>query len=620
MAKFSILSKDGSIEKYSGAPQYSGTYLGVPYIEFSSISSPLPINWQVGDYVDYYRTGFRYKLYSLPEPEKHARPGEYGAAFVYRNVKFYEATKELEIALFRDIVPDDNTIHFSTRQDVSFFANVYGVARRIQECINTIFPNKWRIEVFDTDKEDVLALFNETKEFSISSGSCLDALSQIYETWKNVGWTHTYDEAAALDVITIGRTSVRDIQNTTNSFAYGRGNGLKSIKRAAANEGEFATRLYVFGSERNIPNRYYNNFDILNKESVDIRNLMIPISEWGFSDGLPDPKKAYLQADDAIIEKYGLIPRMVYFDGSENEEIYPSIVGLTEAKVREYMVEAGLGESDLLPPYEDTRIDKVRSASFSNDNGSAEDVNKNPDFQLGLNGIGFDLVAEGKKASEGRAVLSMKSGSCAGRDFIVTGNTFSGYQQELTVERTWDESIGMGFPNSLFPINEGDEFVILDIPMPDYYVKIASDRLLESGKKMLADYTKVSAYYEPEIDSIKIKEGGQLLREGLYMAVYDEDIIDTEGNVDYVLIDTLTIDENGALPSYKVTLREQKRAARTFSALEDMIEDAESVTKKEFDRQDKYIKRRFQAALDTINALQGYQPSNRPHNGLGVRK
>lgn len=607
MSRFVIYSKDGSTERYAGAPKYSGTYLGVSYIEFSSISSPTPINWEVGDYVDYFRTGFRYRLHTIPEPNKQARAGEYGSAFVYNNVKFYEATKDLEVALFRDLVPEDNKIHFSTRQDFSTYENVYGLARRIQECMDDLFPNKWRIEVFDTDDANVLALFNETKEFSVSGGSCLDALSQIYDQWDNVGWIYTYDSASEQDVITIGRNNVRDSQNTTDSFAYGKGQGLTAIKKAAANEGEFATRLYVYGSDRNIQTRYYNTLEIKDKDSVDIRNLMIPISEWGLTDGVPDARKAYLQADDAIIEKYGLIPRVVYFDGSDNEEIYPSIVGLTESKVREYMIAAGEGNSKYLPPATENRIDKVRSAEFANDKGSEEEMKANPTFKLGTYSFGFNVVEQGKKTSEGRAVISMKSGKCAGRDFVIKtiGVDVADFDPILIVERTWDESLGMGFPNSIYTINEGDEFVLLDIPMPDYYISIASDKLLEAGQKMLADYTRVSAYYEPSIDPIKIKDGGKLLREGLYMAIYDQDIVDTDDNIDYVLIDSLSIDESTQIPTYRVTLREQKRSLRNFAALEDMIEDAEKVTKEEFNRQRNYTERRFRSALETISLLEG---------------
>ena len=612
MAKFTIYSKDGSKVRYEGEPQYSGSYMSVDYLEFRTISSPQLIEWERGDYVDYFRTGMRYKLYSHPMPKKVARRGEYGGAIEYSNVQFFGATKELEIAPFRDLVPEDNTIHFSTRPDVSTYENVYGIARRIQECINDIFPNRWRIEVYDTDDADLRNLLNETKEYSVSDGSCLDALSQIYETWKNVGWIHSYDSANDIDVITIGRANVRDADNTSDSFRYGIGNGLTSIKKAAANEGEFATRLYVYGSERNIQTRYYNQFEIVNKDSVDIRNLMLPIETWGKTNGLPDARKAYLQADDSIIEKYGLIPRTVYFDGNGNEDIYPSITGLTMKEVRQAMIDEGQSGSEYLPGDHDHRIDKVY-VEFSSDydGGSKEETEKARNFRLGLCQMGINLVEQGRLTSEGFATISMKSGACAGREFKVKkllnatvdsdGTEYHIYE----LEKSWDESLGMGFPNNIYPISEGDIFVLLDIPMPNFYIALAEDRMYEAGKKLLADYTRVSAFYEPGINAIKVKEGGKLLRAGMYMQVYDEDIIDTENNTDYVLIDTLTIDEKSALPIYKVTLREQKRSARTYSALEDMIDDAKEVARQDLKRERSYTDRRFRDTQETLSLLEG---------------
>lgn len=613
MARFTIYSKDGQIKRHEGEPQYSGSYMGVDFVEFRTISSPTPIDWQIGDYVDYYRTGKRYRLYSLPMPKKVARRGEYGASFEYSNVQLYGATKELEIAPFRDLVPKDNKIHFSTRPDVSTYENVYGIARRIQECMDDLYPNKWRIEVYDTDDTDLLSLFEETKEYSVSGGSCLDALSQIYETWKNVGWIHTYDSANKVDVITIGRANVRNADNTSDSFAYGVGKGLTSIKKASANKDEFATRLYIYGSERNIQTRYYNGLDILNKDSVDIRNLMLPIEKWGKTNGLPDASKAYLQADDSVIEKYGLIPRTIYFDGSQNQEIYPSIVGLTMDRVRQAMIYEGLGDSEFLPTAHLHRIDKVESVFSSEfDGGSKEETEKNRTFSLGLYQMGFNIAEQGKQTSEGYATISMKTGACAGREFKVRryldmyadkadGSRVLYYE----LEKAWDDSLGMGFPNKTYPIAKNDEFVLLDIPMPNFYIAIAEDDLLEAGEKMLADYTRVSAFYEPSVDAIKIKEGGKLLQAGMFMQVCDEDIIDTADKKDYVLIDTLTIDEKSDLPIYRVTLREQKRSARTYSALEDMIEDARESNKQEISRVKQYTDRRFRSAQETLDMLQG---------------
>lgn len=605
MSKFSIYSKDGSVIRYAGEPKYVGTFMGVSYIEFSSIDSPVPISWERGDYVDYYRIGKRFRLYSRPEPKKQARRGESGASFVYSNVKFYASTKDLEIAPFRDLVPADNDIHFSTRPDVSTYENVYGIAARIQECMDDIFPGKWAIEVFDTSDPDIMALFNEQKEFSVSNGSCLEALSQIYETWKNVGWVHTYDSARDKEIITIGRTSLRDSENTSDAYAYGIGDGLTSLKKAAANEDEFATRLYVYGSERNIQTRYYNGLNIHDKDSVNIVNLMLPPEKWGKTDGLPDARKAYLQADDAIIEKYGLIPRTVYFDGNENEEIYPSITGLTSLDVRDAMIEAGEGDSSMLPEagYE-FPIDKFSFVMFTDDKGDAQDIKANPNWDATVLCVGFDIFEQGKLTENGYATISMKSGACAGREFKVKASSVIKDGQTLTIERTWDESLGMGFPNSFYPVKKGDQFVLLDIPMPDYYITLAQKRLLEAGEKLLSDYTRVSPYYEPSVDSFKIKKGTKILQEGMYMQVYDKDIIDTEDNIDYILIDSLSIDEKGDMPTYKVTLREQKRSGRTFGILEGMIEDAKKSTDDEIKRQRIYTDRRFRSAQETISMLQ----------------
>ena len=604
MAKFSIYSRDGQKERYVGTPRFSSSYLGIDCIEFGTITSPSPIEWEVGDYIDYSRTGMRYTLYSLPQPKKVARRNEYGAAFEYSNVQFFAATKQLEIAPFRDIVPEDNKLHFSTRPEVSTYEDIYGISRRIQACMDDMYPGKWRIEVYDTDDADLVALFSETKDYSVSGGSCLDALSQIYDTWKNVGWIHTYDSLEGVDVITIGRANVRDENNTTDAFAYGMGNGLTSIRKAAANEGEFATRLYVYGSERNIPNRHYNQFDIREKDSVDIRNLMLPLERWGKTDGKPDASKAYLQADEATVAKFGLIPRTVYFDGSENDEIYPSIEGLTCTQVRDAMIAAG-EENVYLPPISDDRIDKVVS-SYGWGAGTKEDYEASPYFTMHINPVGFDIAEQGRLTAEGFATLSMKSGGCAGRDFKVLEFSLDKFKRPvLKVEKVWDDSLGQAFPNDWYPIDEGDYFVILDIPMPEYYISLAEDRLYAAAEKMLSDYTRVSAFYEPNIDAIKAFNSGLKISAGMYMKVQDADIIDTEDKTDYVLIDSLSIDEKGDIPSYRVTLQDLKRSSRSFGSLEEMIDETKDKTRKELDKQRKYTQRTFAQVRETLTMLEG---------------
>ena len=152
MSRFSIYAKDGQSIRFSGKPKYFGTYMKVPYIEFNEIASPVKIDWEIGDYLDYERTGLRYKLYSIPQPKKRARTDESGASYVYSNVQLHDATKELEIALFNDLVLDvERNVHFSTRENVSTFEDVYGIARRLQASIDAFFPGKWLIQVMTLD-------------------------------------------------------------------------------------------------------------------------------------------------------------------------------------------------------------------------------------------------------------------------------------------------------------------------------------------------------------------------------------------------------------------------------------------------------------------------------------
>ena len=380
MARFEIKSKDGLSVRFFGKPVYNGSYLKPSSLTFSEVNSPTPIAWEVGDYVDYTRTGMRYYLYSIPQPTKRAKMGSRGDAFSYSGVQFFAATKELEIALFKDLVNSDNNIHFSTSPDVATFENVEGIARRIQSCMDYFFPNRWEIRIADFDAvedAEIIEKINTAKDFALSNGTCLDALSRIYELWQDIGWIHTNENGK--EVIIIGYPNKRISENTTDAFVYGKGNGLTAIKKNQTNKDEFATRLYVYGSERNLPARYYNDKDILNAESVDIRNLMLPLDKWGLTDGKPDARKAYLENAEAVA-KYGLIPKTHYFDSEEaGADIYPTISGMTIGKIREALTALGQTDSAYFPsaelyPDASQRVDKVRWCDNPDDHGDVGDV------------------------------------------------------------------------------------------------------------------------------------------------------------------------------------------------------------------------------------------------------
>ena len=319
MAKFDIYSSLG-VKKAEGYLTFTGTYMKAGVLDFREIGSPTPIDWAIGDYVDYTRTGMRYYLYTIPPVKRQTRNSKYGGAFLYQNVQFHDASYDFEICPFRDLVVGDNRIHFSTQPAISVFDNVAGIAERLGACLDDMYPGKWVVRVASGTEYD--SLMAEDRDFSVSGVSIKGALDKVYEVWPEVGWVYSYEQVDGVwkNVLTIGGAGL----NTAASYQYSKGNGLTSLARTVANGDELANRLYVYGSNRNMLPRWYNSQNIKDADSVDIQHLMLPVnaipsmdySGWGKTNvggtDKPDPAKAYIE-DATSIAARGLRPKTVYF-------------------------------------------------------------------------------------------------------------------------------------------------------------------------------------------------------------------------------------------------------------------------------------------------------------------
>ena len=726
MSKFSIIPNGGGTARYSGCPTYTGTYLKPGVLEFREIASPTPIEWAVGDYVAYTRTGFTYRLYSIPQVKKQARSTEYGGAFIYQNVQFFDDSKQLDICPFRDLVLGDNRVHFSTQPSISTFEDVGGIARRLQACLDDMYPDSWVVRLATTEmgaSQDLVDLMAEARDFTVSGVSLLGALEKVYEVWPEVGWVFSREQVTIdgssvwRNIITIGGAGL----NSPDSYQYGKGNGLRSITRTVANADEMATRIFAYGSVRNMLPKWYNSQNIKDAESVDIQNLMLPIGPvgtqgdpdyypgWGETDDLPDAAKAFLDAAPSVMAKLGLRPKTYYFDGTGDlPEIYPTIRQMTIKEVRD-------SKSSSSDPYypdetiyldEDARVDTILSAPLSFDSGMAGENGKSSvandstivsqvesllmpanvgsaqitfltrtftigetgdmnlevnvelsgstidcdfarevylmiittadpgtprtlpleqndsgdwvlgnystlpmafsgtsgqtitvslalliyatastsartffpnivgelsasvsrkrekTFKIGIRQIGFDINAQAD-LGDGKTI-SMRSGKCAGRSFSIKSCTYveSSDSWLLEVIRSNDDSLSQWFPNTDYPIEAGNEFVLLDIAMPDEYVLVAEKRLLQAAQELLADVSVERWQYTPEIDAKFMVENSRTILPAQNMQLVDANIVEN-GSVS-ILIDTVTINEGeAAIPVYKVTLRDRKK--KTFT-------------------------------------------------------
>lgn len=337
-----------------------GRFMEVAQIE-CTVKSPEPIAFEIGDYVVYDYNNLTYSLYDVPTPKKQARSGSYGEAFIYE-LRFKADTEQLDICPFLDLVANDNGAHYTSLPSFSTFENVYGIVARLQANMNYLYPNKWKFNVVNTSDAELSEALSEAKEFSISGESCLEGLKKIYDTW-GVSYIHTFENGK--NVITLGKSA-----GTTSLFRYGKGQGLRTIKRNVQNADQLCTRAYVYGSTRNIPARWYNDNGYIG-DAQYAPNLMIPPSKW--KGGVP--QGAYIDAvfnGENRVEKYGLRIKTLSYDGSDNnkDEIFPSVEKVTAKNIRD--AKAELGETTYVPSsrYSNTeRMDEVLYGVVDIDDG-----------------------------------------------------------------------------------------------------------------------------------------------------------------------------------------------------------------------------------------------------------
>ena len=396
MARFTIYSPTGTA-LYTGTPTFTGQYMKPGFLEFREVALALLVELVPGCYIgyeengtvipQYSRTGLGYKIYTAPQLKKQARSASYGGAFVYQSVQLYDASKMLEYCPFRDLVTGDNRIHFSTQPSISTFEGCDGLARRFEAClVDQYGAGSWQVRIATAEENPALHdLMLEPRDFTVSGVNILECLDKIYEIWPEVGWVYKVEEVdgVATDTIVIGGGGANP---NVGTYAYGKGNGLASLTRTAANAEEIANRIFAYGSSRNmvLPS-WYRNQDIKDAESVDIQNLMLPIGPvgtpdtpdywpgWGETDGERDAAKAFVE-NAASILKNGLRPSTVYFNGNgEYPEIYPTIRETTIGMVRTAIGDstAKYYPSTTIYTDPDARIDKLLSVQPSFDSGLA---------------------------------------------------------------------------------------------------------------------------------------------------------------------------------------------------------------------------------------------------------
>ena len=245
-----------------------------------NVSSPKPINFEFGDYLTY--RGEQFVIDYNPNVIKKARKNSYGEAFVYENVKLYSLARELNDVAFKDYVlnwdSESNNKVYSSQGKFDFFAaSVEDLADRLQANLDRASVSKWTVltpnyrrtkqrVTFDDSlwlsyyhpsvsrisdlSESQLEETKGNRDFNISidNHNCRGALVLSY---KNFGLSFIVRNR----VIVIGAPAV----SANKIFKYGKGNGLYEIEKTCDDSQSVVTKLYAYGSSKNLPLNYYAN-------------------------------------------------------------------------------------------------------------------------------------------------------------------------------------------------------------------------------------------------------------------------------------------------------------------------------------------------------------------------
>ena len=256
--KYQIHSSDGSVKCSVDALEYNGKWMGESSVSVD-IKSPVPFAFELGDYIDY--RGIRYTLNYKPSVIKQSSSGVHGESFVYDKLKFYGPEDELKRLRFLDFVDDDgsasgsNKMTYSQGPRFSFHCeSVYTLMERIQVNLNREYSN-WTIKTSQTDFEAAHDI-----NIDVDNISVWDACLFFHTKFKTSFVVNQY-------VVNEGGVEVRkneivvgDVMYVNNDvLEYGKGKGLTKIERSRDNDKDIINRLRVYGSEKNLPYRYYSD-------------------------------------------------------------------------------------------------------------------------------------------------------------------------------------------------------------------------------------------------------------------------------------------------------------------------------------------------------------------------
>ena len=266
--------------------KYDGEWMGECSVSVS-IENEAPIDFEIGDYLIYRNE--RFELNYDPGKAKQGRKNALGNSFKYQDIKFNSLSDELARTEFLDVVLNDNELHYTALPVFQFYVeSLDDLLDRLQACMNEqVGGNKWLFYSRNWNRSNTRGC-DAARWEKIYGGDTLNPDNTGVSDTKITSTSISIDkqtvwEGLALvnsqfDVNFITRNREVFVGTsglpTRNVFKYGKGNGLYEVNQDAEADQQIVTRMRAYGSDKNIPDRYYAtlNMEVWSKPSRVIQN------------------------------------------------------------------------------------------------------------------------------------------------------------------------------------------------------------------------------------------------------------------------------------------------------------------------------------------------------------
>lgn len=442
--RFSTDFNVGSIGRYSLGKE---DYITLPFNVLT------PINFKMGDYVDLSgildeslggKFAKIYEVVDLPTPTYDQSTGGYN--YELRLDAYYWKWKNKKFKYMPEVAGQEASWNLTASLDMQL-----GVFLRNLQALGY----KYRGNDFDFSIDS--SVEDSAKLMSYENTNLLDALTNMAETWNCEWWVED-------NIIRFGRCENGD------AVRIELGVEAQEMPRSES-QGTYATRVYAFGSTRNIPSNYRPVDETVVVNGIVQKRLMLPegtpyIDAYRYKDG----KRVYIGEEG-------------YDIGTEmpQEEAIEDIIFLDEVYPRTECVVGTVGS------YTSTIEDKE----------TQETVTQTFYYVTDTSGLVFDesYIIDGEELR-----LVFQSGLLNGMDFGVTfhkaGTSLGSVTLESDVyEIVANDNYGRTLPDETLKPTTGDKFIlygwdstkITDLGLVSNAEQELRDKTVDCVKKMMVD-------------------------------------------------------------------------------------------------------------------------------------